>query len=231
MNLKEFSDSFDVLLNSYSITPEFGKIGPFELDEYEKSIFLTTAQEEIVLELYDGTNPKRHSFESTEENRRYLSTLVDTISITPITTPNSIGLTKNSQFFSLPKELWFITYESATIEDVKAGCLNHSDILVTPVTQDEFFDIKDNPFRGPNNRRALRLDINNNSVELISKYKLSNYKVRYLKKPTPIILVSLGDLQIEGEIGPLECKLNPVLHNSILERAVRLAILSRAGNK
>ena len=59
MDLNEFSNNFDVLLNSFS------EGNSIELDEYEKSIFLTTAQEELVLELYDGTNPKRQSFEST----------------------------------------------------------------------------------------------------------------------------------------------------------------------
>jgi hypothetical protein len=53
-------------------------LGTVVLDEYEKSLFLTQAQEEIVINLYNGKNPYGDSFESTEELRRYLDELVKT---------------------------------------------------------------------------------------------------------------------------------------------------------
>ena len=57
MTTKEFSDAIDSLLMPHNIT----------LDEYEKSLFLTQAQEQIVIELYSGRSNKVSSFESTEE--------------------------------------------------------------------------------------------------------------------------------------------------------------------
>jgi hypothetical protein len=52
--------------------------------------------------------------------------------------------------------------------------------LVTPVTQDEFHRIMSNPYRGPSANRALRLDVNNNIVEIVSIYPIDRYLVRYL---------------------------------------------------
>ena len=54
MTLEEFSDEFDVLLQAYNTNPQFGMTDPLSFSEYEKSVFLTQSQEEIVKELYNG---------------------------------------------------------------------------------------------------------------------------------------------------------------------------------
>ena len=75
MTTEEFSNEFDILLNSYD-TQELGKVqGKLEFDEYEKSVFLTKAQEELVISIYDGKNLSGESFENTEEARRSLSSI------------------------------------------------------------------------------------------------------------------------------------------------------------
>ena len=52
-----------------------------------------------------------------------------------------------------------------------------------------------------------------------------------MKQPNPIILVDLPvELQINGEHNKTECELNPVIHRTILERAVKLALLSRVSS-
>ena len=79
MTSEEFSNEFDTLLNSYSNVEAFGETpSTIEVDEYEKSVFLTKAQEEIVIDMYNGKNPFKDSFEKTEEIRRYLSNLIKT---------------------------------------------------------------------------------------------------------------------------------------------------------
>ena len=57
MTCAEFSNEFDILLNSYSNNPSDIKI-----DEYEKSIYLTQAQEEIIKNLYFDTTYYLHKF-------------------------------------------------------------------------------------------------------------------------------------------------------------------------
>ena len=235
MTTEEFSNEFDTLLNSYSNTEKFGIThSTIELDEYEKSVFLTKSQEDVVIDMYNGKNTFGDSFEKTEEIRRYLSSLIKTYT----TSTKEItykGLSKHSVFFKLPEDLWFITYEAVNLKDDGLGCRSGEDICVTPVTQDEYHRIRKNPFRGSNERRALRLDLNEEVVEIISKYNVASYLVRYLSRPNPIILTDLpSDLSINGINKKTECELNPAIHRSILEKAVKLAITSKsinAGNK
>lgn len=231
MTTEEFSNEFDTLLNSYSTIEPFGFApNTIELDEYEKSVFLTNAQEEIVIGMYNGKNPFRDSFESTEEIRRYLSDLIKTYT----TTDKKVGytgLSKSSIFFELPDDLWFITYESVNLKDDNLECANGEEVTVLPVTQDSYNRIRKNPFKGSNKGRVLRLDLSNKIVEIISKYNIERYLIRYLSKPSPIILENLTDnLSINNINLKTECKLNPVIHRAILEKAVQMAIQSRAIN-
>lgn len=228
MSIEEFSNEFDTLLNSYSTVPPYGDENKLDitLDEYEKSVFLTKAQEEIVVELYTGKNQFGEGFERTEEIRRYLSDLVKTVALSDKLTGH-VGLSKTSMFFQLPEDVWFITYESATLKDERLGCLDGEEATIVPVTQDEYYRIAKNPFRGPSKGRAVRLDIGDGVIEIVSDYNIGKYLVRYLSRPKPIVLVDLGELSVNGVKVRTECELNPVIHRAILERAVRLAIISK----
>lgn len=228
MTTQEFSNEFDTLLNSYSTVPPYGGENKLDitLDEYEKSVFLTKAQEEIVVESYTGKNQFGESFERTEEIRRYLSDLVKTVVLSDKLTGH-VGLSKTSMFFQLPEDVWFITYESATLKDERLGCLDGEEATIVPVTQDEYYRIAKNPFRGPSKGRAVRLDIGDGVIEIISDYNIDKYLVRYLSRPKPIVLVDLSELSVNGIKVRTECELNPVIHRAILERAVRLAIISK----
>ena len=229
MTNKEFSDGFSTLLNSFGITPNI------TLDEYEKSTFLTNAQEELIIDIYSGRNVVYgKSFEQTEEIRRYLSNLVETYETSTKVT-GKLGLSQDSVFFNIPQDTWFITYEVAFLKDSRLGCLDGIEASVVPLPQDDLYRAKDNPFRGPRKDRVLRLDIKSDLAELISKYNVDKYLMRYISQPTPIILEDLPDgLSINGVSTESECELNPVVHRAILERAVQLAIISKTqltGNK
>lgn len=85
MNREEFSNAFTTMLNSYGIPTEFGEkssIREVTLNEYEKSVFLSKAQEELTMSLYNGKNPFGDTFEGTEELRRGLSNLICEASLT-----------------------------------------------------------------------------------------------------------------------------------------------------
>lgn len=225
MTTEEFSNEFDVLLNSYATARPL-EVGQniIELDEYEKSVLLTEAQEGIVKDLYNG-RLTGEGFESTEEQRRSLDNLVKTVEPTALDNP-TIGLSSNSRFFQLPPDVWFITYESALLSDDSLGCKNNIKADVIPVRQDEYHSIKNNPFRGPSDKRVLRIDTGSSVIELISKYNIQSYFIKYLSKPKPIILedITNDNLSINGETQKMDCELNSVLHRTILERAVALAI-------
>lgn len=220
MNIEQFSAEFDVLLNSYSIIPEEGRTDPFAFTEYEKSVFLTKAQDSLVIDLYSGRNSLGLSFESTEEARRYLAELVQEFTYN-IPTPSTIV------DIQLPTDLWFITYEECKLSDDIVGCLNGTYILVTPVREDELYKTQRNPFKGPSEKRVLRIDVNN-IIKLISKFKIGEYHCYYINKPTPIILTDIGDLNISGYSETMECMLDDSLHNTIVEIAVRFALMSKS---
>lgn len=233
MGVEEFSSGFDTLLSSYARSNvTYGDTMPdIRLDEYEKSFFLTKAQEELVLSLYTGKNPIGESFESSEEMRRYLSPLVQEAELSPLTGNNlPKGMESYSTFFKLPSNppLWFITYESVTIDN--AACERLSTLDVYPVTQDEYHKIKKNPFRGTNERRVLRLDLSDDTVEIIGdNVNITTYYIRYIKKLNPIILTNLtGEgVEINDKSVVTPCELHESLHQRILDRAVMLALQSK----
>ena len=236
MTNQEFSDSFDTLLNSYAHKIAFGdqvSMADVALDEYEKSLWLTKAQEQLIISLYSGRNAFGASFEETEELRRYLAPLIVEDNPNPIlnSSNNNIGI-GNSRFYQLKDDVWFITYEALTVTGIN-DCDGSTTLDVVPVTQDEYHKIKRNPFRGANGRRALRLDLADNIVEIVcikkDSLEVESYYIRYLRKPNPIILV---DLTAEGlEIGEKseysECELPEVLHQTLLEGAVGMALRSK----
>lgn len=231
MTLEEFSNGFDQLVNSYKRFKDFDKqelLDSIEFDEYEKSFFLTKAQEELVVNFYNGKNPYGDSFESTEELRRYLDNLVVTKVYSASEQVSGTGVSTSSVFYKLPEKLAFITMEQITYGDESLGCYNGSSANVYPITQDEYSRVKNNPFRGPTKYKALRLDAGEGIVELVSKYRIESYLVRYLAKPEPIILEDLpNDLTIDGVNSQTECKLNEILHSTILERAVQIGLQSK----
>ena len=238
MTLQEFSDSFDVLLNSFAHSADFGDAASRQdivLDEYEKSVFLTEAQEQIVLSYYAGKNGAE-SFEETEEVRRYLNSLVvskvyDTSSLNENVEESSADVRTRAKSYLLdePTDLWFIVYESAKY-NTSDTCIDSKNAEVTPVTHDTFSRVFDNPFKGPNLRRVLRLD-RDGQIELISKYPLSKYLLRYVKKLDPIILTKLPDgLKVGEQSDAQNCALHKALHRPILELAVRLALQSKGYN-
>lgn len=205
MTTQEFSIQFDILYNNLA-----SNAAP-PLNEYEKSVFLTKAQSEIVLELYSGRNQLGLSFESSEEVRKYLR---------PLLIYRTVPLSKNSSTITIPEDIWLITRESI------------GNTPVIPISQDDYYRVKENPFKGAKkNKRALRIS-NGDSDLLIHKedYPESpntlDYKVWGLQKPSPIILDGILDttLTIDGEYAyPLDCVLPDSLHEAILDRAVLLA--------
>lgn len=228
MTTSEFSNAFDTLLNSFSTQAQYSETQSYNdvvLDEYEKSLFLTQAQEEIVIELYSGRTT-RGSFEETEESRKNLRNLIKTATIDESIT-NTSSLYKYSQTFVLPKDLLFITYESVKFDDPNAECFNDKSVEVIPVRQDELHRIVKNPFRKANKRRVLRVDSGTETVELISDYNIDTYTIRYLSKPTPIVLSDFSEVTIDGYDKIKECELDSTLHIPILERAVMKALSSR----
>ncbi len=233
MNIKEFSEGFDLLVDSYRRIKKFDSQQSFdtvEFNEYEKSQFLTIAQQELVVNFYNGKNPYGDYFEGTEELRRYLDNLVKTKVYSIEDAVSGKKIAENSVLFELPSDLAFITLEQVNYNDEALSCSDNTfTATVYPVTQDEYDRVRTNPFRGPTKYRVLRLDSGDKKVELISKYKIDTYTIKYLSVPPPIVLEDLPNgLSVNGESNKKECILNSILHDTILRRAVSLALSSKS---
>lgn len=216
MNTAEFSAEFDLLYNNI-----MSNIAP-GLTEYEKSVFLTQAQEQLIIEIYNGQY-NGDSFEQSEEVRTYLRTILKTLFLETASIDSEFPDSYHHYRVELDTNgLWFIIFESARFagEDT---CTKDRKVVVKPVPYDEYWAICRNPFKGPNDNRIIRIDRSKSELELVSDYPLDQYIVKYLSRPAPIVLEQLEGITINGVDTQSECELPDVLHRSILERAVQLA--------
>lgn len=231
MTTKEFSNEFDIHYNSIASNQAPG------LDLYEKSVFLSKAQLQVVKNYFNPLGNKyKQGFEQNSSRRAALRELIYShTSKSGITdSPNSIG--DDSIFFSTPDDLFLIVKESAKVIS-DDSCINGKYLRVVPKTHDEYDMQIKNPFKRPNKKLIWRLDFHSintgiKNVELITSEKgISEYTVRYVKYPEPIILTNLGtafpseSISIDNKTIEQTCKLDVSVHREILDRAVELATM------
>ena len=202
MTLEELSDEFDVIVNSYDNSQSL------VFNEYEKSIYLTKAQEYIIKDLY-------RNYEGTEELNSYLKTLIKDKTYT-IEDSTNIELNYPDNFLYILKEY----------ANINTTCKSNSRVDVLPITQDEYNEVVGNPFRGSKSK-VLRLE--ENKIKLITDLPIISYTMTYLSNPSPIILVDLPNgLTINNESKKsTTIETSESIHREILDKAVQLAIQSK----
>jgi len=229
MTTLEFKNEFDISYNGLA-----SNAAP-PLDDYEISVLLTQAQEQIVKNYYTYKGNKyQEGVEQTEKRRRDLAQLVTngiSTSLSPFTAEALSGA--NSIFAVIEDDTMFILEEQVKVQS-KDLCLNNTFIKVVPVTHDQYLIQKDNPFKRPNDKLTWRLDFHKIAtgkvVELVygANYLPNEYHYRYLKFPEPIIVsdITLIDplLSIDGQTAEQTCQLDTEIHREILQRAVELAL-------
>ena len=202
MTLEELSNEFDVIVNSYDNSQSL------VFNEYEKSIYLTKAQEYIIKDLY-------RNYEGTEELNSYLKTLIKDKTY-PIEDSTNIELDYPDNFLYILKEY----------ANINTTCKSNSRVDVLPITQDEYNEVVRNPFRGSKSK-VLRLE--ENKIKLITDLPIISYTMTYLSNPSPIILVDLPNgLTINNESKKsTTIETSESIHREILDKAVQLAIQSK----
>lgn len=221
MTTIEFSNEFDIKWDNL----RFNNSDTPSLNDYEKSIFLTTAQENWII-----NNHK--NFENSEFVRRALAPIVKTLSIDGETigvSTKQMGIFVDelkSLLIDVPADAWLIVHEQAKLNGKRRD--------VVPITHDEFNVLIDNPFRKPNDTRMWRMDFNRNDKEQIELIIASGPSVaieyfnRYVTRPKPIVLDGVfetedNNLSIRGQISPQTSVLNDIVHETILDDAINLA--------
>ena len=156
MTTQEFSNEFDVLYNNIMSNQAPG------LDEYEKSIFLTKAQEELVRDYFNSRNVKNaQGFDDNQKRQYDFSTLLSSITLPDfIDTYRALSelgsVTYNTTFDSrakiyiAPSDLFLVINES--IED--SAKRRYS---VLPISYDEYNRLMLKPYGFPLKRQAWRI--------------------------------------------------------------------------
>lgn len=223
MTTQEFSNEFDVLYNNIMSNQAPG------LNEYEKSVFLTKAQNEILKNYF---NPKGNKYEEGFDGSAKRQ--IDFYNITKSTTLSAITETSydkidsRSTLFEFPDDALVVINENFFVKENTKNI----PLVVIPIAYDEYMRLMSKPYKYPLKYQAWRLlnmGASQKVVELISSKTLigGTYNIRYIKRPCPIILTSLDDnysnLSIDGISKETQCELDPILHPEILQRAVELA--------
>lgn len=154
MTLEEFSTEFDVLYNSITSNAAPG------FNDYEKSVLLTLAQEELIKSYFVANNnttgvgldgsQKRHYDFSTLIKIKSLKNIIYDI-ITAIDKVNIPFLRKDTNaVFLIPNDVFLILNEHLIAKD--------NNYIVFPISYDTYNLLMSKPFPYPNKRQAWRLD-------------------------------------------------------------------------
>ena len=225
MTNQEFSDQFDVLYNNITSNQAPG------LDEFEKSVFLTKAQDEIVKAYFNPRlNKPQEGFDDNEKRQIDFSMIMRTKTYSSFTAA-MFDNKSNSKRVALDKDIMMFINEFADVtRDGKSVRLT-----VIPLDYREYSRLMSKPYKRPLQYQAWRILDNSNSVnnaELVigPNDTLTKYSIRYVKRPKAIILSNLDGVSLDGISTKQECELDPILHPEILQRAVELAKAAYTGD-
>lgn len=220
MLVEEMGDIFDVLYNNVMSNAVPG------LNEYEKSVFLTKAEYELVKNYFNPQGNKyREGFDDSAKRRIDFSMLMQTATLTR---SSQQGFNPNSVLYSLPLNILVIVNEQVVL---KSGSTVKGIRQVIPISYDEYTRLMSRPYKQPLKSQAWELMTGQNSSKAVVELILNNndksytpeFKIRYVRKPNPIIIEDLDIVSIEGVSEKTECELDPAIHQEIVQRAVELA--------
>lgn len=268
MNNIEFSSGFDIQYNNISSNQAPG------LDDYEKSFFLTKAQDEILKAYLNpkgnklaegiddssirqmvfsklittyyatskpkeyitaGFNGEQYIYQKQEVQHLYKYEQMYDQTGNPISnnysrtevpegivTDAKYDSRSNSKSVNFPSDILSILNEQII---VKRDNVNVT-LQGIPVSYLEYQRLMNKSYKRPLKNQAWRLFVDSdNTVDIIvgPSDTIEEYKLRYVRKPKPIILSPLSGITIDGESNYSECELDPMIHKEILQRAVELA--------
>ena len=239
MTTSEFSNAFDTLLSSYNTRAEFGEGASkreIVLDEYEKSVFLTQAQDIVIKAYFDSsTNSQGQGIDDSTRRQVDFSSLITVASPSKMEAEEGQTLQSFDDrgiLYKLPSNILIMLNEK-----VKAGNRNY---VVIPINYAEYDRLMSKAYGQPLKKQCWRLFQNVSGIDITSEIiptegvEVSDYRIRYIRRPRPIILTNLSlehqeSIEIDGISSVTECELNPIVHMDILNKAVELALASKGG--
>lgn len=230
MTSEAFDNQFDVLYNSITSNQ-----AP-SLDAYEKSVFLTQAQTEILLSYFD---PRKNKVQEGYDDSQRRQIDFSGITRAETYTDESKFITealydprKESRAVNMPVDIMIMLNERVKVTRNGKTVL----LTVVPISYDAYDRLMSKPYKRPVRNQAWRIfnysekNINTSDLVVGPGDKITEYSFRYVKRPRPIIVGNLDGLEIEGYSDVTNCELDPILHYDILQRAVENAKAVYSGN-
>ena len=164
MTNNEFSNEFDVLYQNITSNQAPG------LDEYEKSVFLSKAQDEIVKSYFDPkTNKPQEGFDGSEKRQIDFSMLIVTEkAIESTVQPVQLFPLQHTKVFAVPDKILMFINESLTV--TRDG--NPTYLTVVPLDYKEYNRLMSKPYKRPLKNQAWRILTNTTTI---SKSTSTNY--------------------------------------------------------
>ena len=237
MTNKEFSLEFDILFNNI-----MSGIAP-GINDYEKSVFLTKGQEEIIKNYLNPLGNKyAEGLDDSKKRFTDFSGLIKTAEISTLITPD-VSIDRRAVNFALPTDAFVLLNEVLQGTDKES---NTRDFQIIPISYLEYTRLMSRPYKEPLKGQAWQITTEGSTKAYStiipnSSITSSKYIVRYIKRPNPIILRNLSEIEFEEGLEDdflsinnnrlkTECELNPEIHREILDRAVELAKVSYIDN-
>lgn len=218
MDIKEFSNEFDVLYNNIMSNQAPG------LDEYEKSVFLTKAQNELIKNYFTSTqggNKYQEGFDDSKKRQIDFSTLIvnracplrvpsdyyDSSIIEGLTfTGNLYGTAPEALIFgdtSFIKSILLVVSERILVRNVKDG-LSDKFYQVIPIKLVELQRILSKPYGRPLKRQAWRILETFNEEESDDSLVDSNgngFRFILHDEDKPYLIPDGGEIETQEDVG------------------------------
>lgn len=229
----EMSNEFDILFNNIMSNQAPG------INEYEKSVFLTKAMLELLKNYYNPKGNKyQEGFDDSSPRQYDFSNLMVVIKPELYYNEEYEPFDERSYLYKVPNDILAIVDEKCfTTNDCKSIRAN-----IVPINYNEYNRLITRPYAQPLKRQVWRMinsfthfdnetrEVQTDLIyELIGKQgcEISDYRIRYIRKPKPIITCDLDinfpGCSIDGEYLMTPCELDSAIHPEIVQRAVEIA--------
>lgn len=232
MTTNEFSREFDIRFNYVSSNLAYS------VNDYEKSVYLTRAQEEILDNYFNPKGNKyQEGFDMSLKRNIDFSPVIKTSSLSAEKT-GIAAYDKKGLLFEISDDVFKVLNDRFDYIDTNNKSIETS---VMPIDYDSYQRVKTKPYQNPPTRQSWKMVRSGDAtgklvVEIIpkkniDKAKAFTYTVRYLLRPTPIVVAALPNgFTVNGVSAKTECILPPEIHDEILNRAIELCRVDYLGD-
>lgn len=184
----------------------------------EIDLVLNNAQERFIKQRYGVNNIKRQSFEETQKRTEDLKNVTINAVLTPLAYASD-NIDLNARFLTLPTNHWFTVQERCNITCTICGSSVTNLVEVIPTSHSEFSKVIKDPFKQPTENKVIRL-MEAGRVELISSCTIVDYRMRYVKQPTPVSIATNTTFELSEHT-----------HSEIVDLAVSIALEGIEGKR